>query len=233
MKIFKRILYGLVIILAFALIAGLIYIRYISHKGLPEYSGMLDLKAIKEEVTVIRDEYAIPHIYAKNEEDLYTAVGYVMAQDRLWQMDLLRRVTLGRLSEIFGKEFVETDVLLRALHFQDKSKEILAAAGAFQLKAVQAFCNGVNEYIEKAGNKLPLEFTLLGYKPEPFEPVSCANLTGYMAWDQAMGWNEIILDHIRVKVGDSLYRELIPGAILRKTRVYPSLIKMKKQDLIF
>lgn len=225
MKIFKRILYGLVIILVFALIAGLIYIRYISHKGLPEYSGMLDLKGIKEEVTVIRDEYAIPHIYAKNEEDLYTAVGYVMAQDRLWQMDLLRRVTLGRLSEIFGKEFVETDVLLRALHFQDKSKEILAAAGAFQLKAVQAFCNGVNEYIEKAGNKLPLEFTLLGYKSEPFEPVSCANLTGYMAWDQAMGWNEIILDHIRVKVGDSLYRELIPGAILRKTRVYPSYTK--------
>ena len=140
-------------ILAIVVTTGLIYIRYISHKGLPEYSGMLDLKGIKEEVTVIRDEYAIPHIYAKNEEDLYTAVGYVMAQDRLWQMDLLRRVTLGRLSEIFGKEFIDTDVLLRALRFSDKSKEILAVLDSVQLKAVEAFCYGLNEYIEKKGKK--------------------------------------------------------------------------------
>jgi penicillin amidase len=225
MKTLKKILYGLLIILVIAMIAGLIFIRHISHKGLPEYSGTLDLKGIKEEVTVIRDEYAIPHIYAKNEEDLYMAVGYVMAQDRLWQMDLLRRATLGRLSEIFGKEFVDTDVLLRAFRYSDKSKEILAALDSVQLKAVQAFCHGLNEYIEKAGNKLPLEFTILGYKPEPFEPISCANLIGYMAWDQGSGWNEMLLDHIRTKVGDSLYRELIPGAALRRTHVYPSYTK--------
>jgi penicillin amidase len=90
-----------------------------------------------------------------------------------------------------------------------------------QVKAVEAFCNGVNEYIEKSENKLPLEFTLLGYKPEPFAPVTCANLIGYMAWDQGLGWNEMILEQIRVKVGDSLYRELIPGNALNKTRGYP------------
>jgi penicillin amidase len=225
MKTFKKILYGLLIILVIAMISGLTFIRYISHKGIPEYSGMLDLKGIKEEVTVIRDEFAVPHIYAKNEEDLYTAVGYVMAQDRLWQMDLLRRVTLGRLSEIFGKEYVETDVFLRALRFSDRSREILAEMDPVLLKAVQAFCNGLNEYIEKAGNKLPLEFTLLGYKPEPFEPIFCANLAGYMGWDQGMGWNEVILDHIHAKVGDSLFWELVPGAALRKTHVYPSFTK--------
>jgi penicillin amidase len=180
MKTFKKFLRGLLIIIVIAMIAGLIFIRYISHKGLPEYSGTLDLKGIKEEVTVIRDEFAVPHIYAKNEEDLYTAVGYVMAQDRLWQMDLVRRATLGRLSEIFGKEFIETDLLLRALHYPDRSKEILAIADSVHLKALQSFCNGINEYIEKAGTRLPLEFSILGYKPEPFEPISCANLIGYM-----------------------------------------------------
>lgn len=225
MKTVKKILYGMLVILAVAVITGLIIIRYISHRGLPNYSGNLDLNGIKEEVTVIRDEYAIPHIYAKNEMDLYTAVGFVMAQDRLWQMDLLRRVTLGRLSEIFGKEFIDTDVLLRALHFSDKSKEILAMMDSVQIKAVKAFCNGVNEYIEKAGNKLPLEFTLLGYKPESFESISCVDLIGYMAWNEASGWNEMILDQIRFKVGDKLYREIIPGAVLAQSSVYPSFTK--------
>jgi penicillin G amidase len=225
MKTLKKVLYGLLIIIVITLIAGLIFIRHISHKGLPEYSGTLDLKGIKEEVTVIRDEYAIPHIYAKNEEDLYTAVGYVMAQDRLWQMDLVRRATLGRLSEIFGKEFIETDLLLRALHYPDKSKEILAFADSVHLKALKSFCNGINEYIEKAGTRLPLEFSILGYKPEPFEPISCANLIGYMCWDQATGWEQIVLDQIRLKVGDSLYRELIPDTTFGKTQVYPLYTK--------
>ena len=225
MKTFKKFLRGLLIIIVIAMIAGLIFIRYISHKGLPEYSGTLDLKGIKEEVTVIRDEFAVPHIYAKNEEDLYTAVGYVMAQDRLWQMDLVRRATLGRLSEIFGKEFIETDLLLRALHYPDKSKEILANADSVHLKALQAFCNGINEYIEKAGTRLPIEFSILGYKPEPFEPISSANLIGYMSWDQATGWEQMVLDQIRLKVGDSLYRELIPDTTLGKTRVYPLYTK--------
>jgi penicillin amidase len=225
MKTLKKILFGLLIILVIAVISGLIFIRHISHKGLPEYEGSLDLKSIKEEVSIIRDEYAIPHIYAKNEEDLYTAVGYVMAQDRLWQMDLLRRATLGRLSEIFGKEFIETDLLLRALHYRDKSKEILAVSDSGQLKSLQAYCNGINEYIEKTGNKLPPEFSILGYKPEPFEPISCANLIGYMCWDQATGWEQLMLDQIRLKVGDILYRELIPDTALGKTRVYPLYTK--------
>jgi penicillin G amidase len=225
MKTFKRILYGLLIILVIVMIVGLIFVRHISHRGLPEYSGTLDLKNIKEEVTVIRDEYAIPHIYAKNEDDLYTAVGYVMAQDRLWQMDLLRRVTLGRLSEIFGKDYIETDVFLRALRYSDKSKKILAALDSVQIRAIVSFCRGVNEYIERAGNKLPLEFTILGYKPEPFEPISCTNLIGYLAWDQGGGWNEMMFDQIHSKVGDSLYRELIPEAEMLKTLVFPSYTK--------
>lgn len=225
MKSLKKILYSLLIILVIAVIASSICLMYISHRGLPEYSGTLDLNGIKEEVTVIRDEYGVPHIYAKNEEDLYTAVGYIVAQDRLWQMDLLRRVTLGRLSEIFGEEFVETDVLLRALHFSDKSAEIMASLDSSIIKACEAYCNGVNEYIEKAGKKLPLEFTLLGYEPAPFEIVSCINLIGYMSWNEASGWNEMLLDQIRIKVGDSLYRELIPNASLLKTMVYPSYTK--------
>ena len=222
MKILKKIFYALLVLIILLLITGLIIVRYVSHTGMPAYSGTINLKGLSGEVTVTRDELGIPHIYAGNEKDLYTAVGYVMAQDRLWQMDLLRRVTLGRLSEIFGSRMLQTDELLRALRYSDKSRKILAMMDSSQLDALNAFCSGVNEYIEQAGSKLPPEFKILRYRPEPFEPVSCVNLIGYMAWDLRSGWSEMMLDQVRPKVSDSLYRELIPGPALRKTLVYPA-----------
>ena len=95
-----------------------------STNSLPTYSGEISLKGISEEVTIIRDSFAIPHVYAKNEIDLYTAVGYLHAQDRLWQMDLLRRATTGSLSEIFGDDLIKTDWLLRSLRIPEKSEKI-------------------------------------------------------------------------------------------------------------
>jgi penicillin G amidase len=221
MKTLKRILLVVLVLVIILLIAGTIYIRQIGHAALPDYSATLDLKGIKEEVTVIRDEYAIPHIYAKSEEDLYTAGGYVLAQDRLWQMDLLRRVTLGRLSEIFGDKFVETDLLLRALRYSEKSNRIIASMDSVQLRCLQAFANGINEYIERQGNKLPPEFAILGYKPEPWAPVYSLNLIGYMAWDLKAGWSEMMLEEVRNKVGEDLYRQLLPDLKQEKTHVYP------------
>ncbi len=225
MKIFKRILLVILVLIAILVIAGVIFIRQIGHSASPDYSATLDLKGVKEEVTVIRDEYAIPHIYAKSEEDLYTAVGYVVAQDRLWQMDLLRRVTLGRLSEIFGDKYVETDLLLRALRYSEKSKKIIASMDTTQLRCLQAFANGVNEYIDRQGSKLPPEFIILGYKPEHWDPVYSLNLIGYMAWDLKAGWSEMILEEVKGKVNDALYRQLLPDINNEKTHVYPLFTK--------
>src|SRR3972149_8045892 len=125
MKMLKKILLGLLFLIIIVALAGIIFIRYISHKALPGYSGEINLKGITEEVVVFRDSLAIPHIYAQNENDLYIAVGYVMAQDRLWQMDLLRRATTGTLSEIFGDDLVEADWLLRALRIPEKSEIVI------------------------------------------------------------------------------------------------------------
>ena len=83
-----------------------------------------------------------------NTHDLYMATGYLLAQDRLWQMDMLRHVTEGRLSEIFGEKFIETDLLLRSLRFGLKSKKILAAADTASLDAINAFTEGVNQFIK-------------------------------------------------------------------------------------
>jgi penicillin G amidase len=211
MKVLKRIGIGVAALLVVVLAAGAVFVWRISHRGVPEYDGAVDLKGLRAEVTVYRDRYAVPHIIAKNEPDLYRAVGYVMAQDRLWQMDLLRRVTQGRLSEIFGKKLLDADVLFRSLRIPENSGKVLAELTPQEREALEAFADGVNQYIESRGGSLPPEFTVLGYRPEKWEITHTMNLIGYMAWDLASGWREkITLRSIREKVGDDLYKEIAP-----------------------
>jgi len=221
MRVIKRIILGLLVILLLAILAGAIFIRNISRKGLPDYNMDIRLSGLDYEVSVYRDKYAVPHIYAKTENDLYMAVGYLLAQDRLWQMDLIRRVTLGRISEIFGEDFVETDLLLRALRFSDKSEKILGELDKKHREIIKAFCEGVNQYIKSNLKKLPVEFTLLGYKPDLWEPLHTLNLLGYMAWDLKAGWDELVLDDIRKTVDSERYSELLPDYSTYKSVVYP------------
>src|SRR6056297_3451832 len=111
MKILRISLIALLILIIMVVISGLIFVRYSSRKALPDYNKDLYLPFLTDTVNVFRDSTGMPHIYANNEADLYRAAGYLSAQDRIWQMDVLRRLTQGRLSEIFGKEMLETDRL--------------------------------------------------------------------------------------------------------------------------
>ena len=193
MKIFKRILIGILLVLALSIIIGFIVLNNIKTKAIPDYSKDIQISTLSAEVDILRDSLGIPHIYAKNETDLYRAIGFTMAQDRLWQMDLLRRVTQGRLSEIFGKDRVNTDLLLRALRFGEKSEKILKTSSPEIINALTAFSEGVNEYIENY--PLPPEFKILSYQPEPWQPVHSLNLIGYMSWDLTSGWSTELLLH--------------------------------------
>ena len=133
---------------------------------MPDYNEGADLENLSAPVTVYRDSLGIPHIYAQTEEDLYRTVGYVMAQDRLWQMDLLRRITTGRLSEVLDPGLVETDRLFRALDFTAKSHRVVEETDPEILRYMEAFTDGINQFIRNNQDKLPFEFTLLKYKPE-------------------------------------------------------------------
>ncbi len=220
----KKILKVLGILLTVVIVGGLLFIHHFKTRGLPDYNKDLKLSGLTANVTVVRDSFAIPHIYAENEHDLYVAVGYAMAQDRLWQMDLLRRVTQGRLAEIFGKELVDADFLFRALRFTEKSRKIFAGSDPAMRSCVEAFADGVNQFIRQAGDKLPPEFGILGYQPEPWLPEHSLNLIGYMAWDLSTGWyNEITLDKMRQKLGPDLYKYMLPDlASAHKTIIYPN-----------
>ncbi|MCK9453514.1 MAG: penicillin acylase family protein, partial [Bacteroidales bacterium] len=179
---------------------------------------------------VIRDLRAVPHIYAKNQHDLYMVTGYVMAQDRLWQMDLLRRVTMGRLSEMFGADMADTDQLLRALRMSQKSKMVLESSEPEIITALEAFSKGVNQYIEQQKSKLPPEFLILGYKPELWQPFHTLNLIGYMAWDLVDSWkSEIIVHKLAQKLPYGLLQELLPQADLQPFYVHTTA----SQDSLF
>jgi penicillin amidase len=222
MKLLKKILIGLFVVVVLAIIGGYIYLRHLATRGIPDYNQNVKLENIKETVTVYRDQYAVPHVYAKNEEDLYRAVGYVMAQDRLWQMDLMRRVTTGRLAEIFGEDLLKTDQLMRSLRITEKSNLILSQSDEKMIKIAEAFTDGVNQFIETHKNQLPPEFAVLGYEPEKWQVFHSVNLIGYMAWDLTMSWNnEYLLYKLSKKVTPAKYKEMIPNLLLHGTVVHP------------
>jgi penicillin amidase len=221
LKISGIVLVGLIVIV---LIAGFVFVRTIARKGLPDYNGTVEIPGVQEEVTVYRDPFGIPHIFAFNENDLYEATGYCMAQDRLWQMDLYRRVCTGRLAEIFGEDLIETDLLMRALRIPEKSLRVLERSEKPVLDALESFADGVNEYIGSREKRLPPEFCILGYRPEPWESEHSVYLIGYMAWDLTTGWNdEVFLEKLRRRLGEERIKEFLPDWKYHKIYLGPEM----------
>ncbi len=141
----------------------------LARRSLARLDGELKLPGLKEPVEVLRDEWGIPHIYAKNDDDLFFAQGYVMAQDRLWQMELWRRWHEGRLAEIFGPKALDYDRRTRLMMFRgpwDKTEWTSYHQDAERL--FTAYANGVNAYIEQNRANLPVEFELTGVAPDPW-----------------------------------------------------------------
>jgi penicillin amidase len=150
------------------------------YRPLPQIDGTASLPGLQHEVTVERDQWGVPHIRAGSLEDLEEAQGYVMAQDRLWQMDLLRRVALGQLSEILGSATLSIDKDFRTLGFSRAAARDVAQMDAESRKLMEAYARGVNAFIEEHQDRLPVEFTLLRYKPLPWQPSDTLAISGYM-----------------------------------------------------
>ncbi len=221
----KKILISVILILILAFGVLFIYGRKISRQALPDYSKTFSLKGLNDSVWVYRDSFAMPHVYAKNERDLYRATGYLIAQDRLWQMDLLRHVTTGRLSEVFGADLLEADILMRSLRIPDKSEKLYAESKP-EIKAIfEAYSEGINQYMEEHKDKLPLEFSILGYKPEPWKPQHSFNLVGYMSWDLNGSWiAEIVLHKVAKKFGRDKVLELVPMFDSTLSVIFPKVL---------
>ena len=141
----------------------------LARRSLAQLGGELDVPGLREPVEVLRDEWGIPHIYAQNVDDLFMAQGYVMAQDRLWQMEMWRRWHEGRLSEIFGPEAFDYDLRTRQMMFRgpwDESEWTSYHPDGERIFTAHAA--GVNAYIEQNRDNLPVEFQLTGVEPDPW-----------------------------------------------------------------
>jgi penicillin amidase len=117
---------------------------------------------LQSAVTVIRDKWGVPHIYADNPHDLFFAEGYVHAQDRLWQMEFWRRIGAGRLSEVLGKSTLSNDLFIRTIGWRRASEADYQLLGPSERDVLQSFADGVNAFINTLRDNLPIEFTILG-----------------------------------------------------------------------
>jgi len=189
----------------------------------PQYDGTVILTGLTDSVTVYRDERGMPHIYASSEHDLYMATGYISAQERLWQMDLVRRSAAARLSEIFGDSFMPADIFTRCLQIYQTSEGILEDMDPGIIRCLQSYTDGINAFISSAGKKLPLEFRLLSYKPEPWCTEDVVSIIGLMGWnlDYRNLTAELFIQQLINKFGIEKATELIPDCQSVKTISYP------------
>lgn len=172
-----------------AILIGPTFIKNKARQSFPIVDGEIQVPGLEGEVRIYRDGYGVPHIYAVSHHDLFFAQGYVHAQDRFFQMDFWRHMGSGRLSELLGKQMLETDKFLRTLGWERIAQQELDLLGEEEQAILQAYSDGVNAYLEGlSGASLSLEYYFLelinkDYQPAPWTPLNS------LTWGKAMAWD--------------------------------------------
>ena len=177
------------------------------HTKQPVRDGSMDLRGLQQSVTVRYDERGVPHITAQNEPDLYRALGYVHAQDRLFQMEMVRRLAMGELAEILGPKLLDTDRLFRTLGIREHAQRVAQTLdmGTPANQTLAAYLDGINQF--QAGHPAPLEFDLLGIPKRPFTPQDTLAVSGYLAYSFAAAFKtEPVMTLIRDQLGPNYLR---------------------------
>lgn len=176
---------------------------------LPQRSGEINIPGLKDKVNVIFDEWGVPHIYASNEEDAYRSLGYLHAQDRLFQMEITRRLARGELAEILGPSLLETDIFFRTLRIKGFSKEYAEIQDKSRpaVKFGEAYIAGINNFIETG--PAPVEFRILGIPKRPFTLEDSVSIGGYISYSFATAFKEDpLLTYIRDNLGAAYLKDL-------------------------
>jgi penicillin amidase len=208
MRIFKKITIAFLLLLFAAIIAAMVFLQ----TAKPNLEGTIVLEGIEQDVEVYFDAFGVPHIYAQNQQDAHFALGYVHAQDRLFQMEMVRRLSKGQLAEILGPDLLKADRLFRTLGFADLAKksaaEFYALPASDPMKqAAQAYYQGINTFMESGPT--PLEFTLLGIPKTPFTIEDTYAIFGYMAFSFAMAFRtDPLLTSIQERLGPDYLKDL-------------------------
>src|ERR1700678_3695437 len=218
---------SLLIVAVVATAASVAWLKQAMREQLPQLDGQLQLPGLSAPVLVRRDAHGIPHIQAATMDDLLEAQGFVVAQDRLWQMDMARRFAAGELAELLGSSVVEHDKLQRVLQIRPAAEHLTATMPEDQKRLFEAFARGVNAYIAAHQDNLPAEFGLLGYKPRPWQPVDswlvALNMVGRL--DTLYPW-KLEREKVEARLAPNLIAQLYPTTTFRDhppTQTIPDL----------
>lgn len=189
------------------------YVNRQSKKSLPDYNKSFQVEGLHKKVEVIRDRWGVPHIHAENQEDLVFVQGFLHAQDRLWQMEMNRRIAAGRLCELYGPLALEADKVSRTLGFARLGKsDAEGYKGSKMGKLLQAYADGVNTFIQKHPKELPVEFKLLRIKPEPWTTTDSMSYGRFVSFRMSYGFmHEIermrLIDQLGIEKAQELFPE--------------------------
>jgi len=194
------------------LIAIYLFFRWTFFPPLPDYSGHQKLPEITEEVDVYTDGYGVPHIFADNEKDLFFATGYIIARERLFQLSTIASAVRGELSAFFGDQSLEDDIYIRTWGIPTIAQKIVNSYDDETIMVSLAFCDGINAYINEIGDRLPLEFKILGKKPIKWKPSDMAGQGRMMAHDLQQSWkSELMFGLVQQYYGSEKTAELMPA----------------------
>jgi penicillin G amidase len=191
--------------------AGALWIYFFVLSLLPEGQSVVDTPGISAEVRVVRDRHGIPGIIAEKEEDLALVLGYVMAQDRLWQIDYLRRAGQGRLAEIMGPDYLPGDILMRTVKAGFQGEDFANHLNDRERRWLDQFVQGINRYILSRSSNPPVEFSLLEYRPALFSAEDVGSICLALAWESSLAARiDPVMVRILGRLGNDRGRLLLP-----------------------
>lgn len=202
----------------------------------PSEEITIQTDGLLDKVEILMDERMVPHIFAKNDQDLYFAQGYVTAQYRLWQMEFQTYASAGRLAEIVGEDALDFDRFQRRIGMKTAAQNSLEEMMKDETtkQTVEAYCKGVNAYISQLSPRnYPIEYKLLGYAPEPWTPLKCALLLKYMSQDLSYANSDLAMTRILEKYGIEQTSLMFPDYTAKQDPIIPkdTPFKFKKEDI--
>ncbi len=187
MKRFKFISAVVSLTLFIILVSVILLLKKIGTSSLPQLDGRIDVAGLGGTAQMLRDSLGVPYIVAHSDSDAYFALGFVHAQDRLFQMEMYRRVGEGKLSEVFGSKTLAVDELFRTLRFKEMADSAYKACSPLSKEILRWYANGVNAYIANA-KVFPAEFAMLQFSPRPWKPRDSFVVARLMAWELDISW---------------------------------------------
>ena len=217
----------LMVLLTGSLVGFWTFYDWLYHKP-PNYQGVIELNELLDKVEVYTNEFGVPHVFAKNENDLFFVAGYIAARERLFQLAMVSLAVRGELASVLGRKYLNKDIYLRTWKIYDTGKKLVQEMDQKNRLIFEYFCKGINHRIDEVREDLPIEFKILGFTPGYWSPEVVAGYTRLMAHEMSSSWKpELVFGAIETYFGKEKLMELIPFEDLDK----PTIAELNRVEL--